>query len=163
IRIPATVAMTWNTALTTATLSGTGATKVATTVSYEDGGKTLVLSVTTNFVGSEQLVVSGLQYKSFTSPSAADYLQLVVTGAGGERWGDGRGAEGQGAARAAAGGVPGGGGGGREGGREGGGRAQDPGEAATEAASGGVGMGGGRGEGGDGRRDRGWKDDNAGG
>ncbi|PYP70119.1 MAG: hypothetical protein DMD36_07630, partial [Gemmatimonadetes bacterium] len=83
IRIPATVAMTWNTALTTATLSGTGATKVATTVSYEDGGKTLVLSVTTNFVGSEQLVVSGLQYKSFTAPSAADYLQLVVTGAGG--------------------------------------------------------------------------------
>src|SRR5205809_5108672 len=29
------------------------------------------------------LVVSGLQYQSFTAPSAADYLQLVVTGAGG--------------------------------------------------------------------------------
>src|SRR5207247_7042867 len=83
VRIPAAVAMTWNTALTTATLTGSGAGKVAPTVSYEDGGKTLVLNVTTNFAGSDQLVVSGLQYTSFTAPGAADYLQLVVTGAGG--------------------------------------------------------------------------------
>src|SRR5207248_2201064 len=83
IRIPATFNMTWNTALTAATLTGTGASKVSSTVSYEDGGKTLVLNVTTNFAGSDQLVVSGLQYTSFTAPGAADYLQLVVTGAGG--------------------------------------------------------------------------------
>src|SRR6266508_3442931 len=83
IRIPASFNMTWNTALTTATLSGTGAGKVAPTVSYEDGGKTLVLNVTTNFAGNDQLVVSGLRYTSFTAPSTADYLQLVVTGAGG--------------------------------------------------------------------------------
>src|SRR5881396_1009843 len=83
IRIPATVNMTWNTALTTATLTGTGATKVATTVSYEDGGKTLVLAVTTNFVANDQIVVSGLQYRNFTASGAAGYLQLVVTGAGG--------------------------------------------------------------------------------
>src|SRR5437762_5960286 len=82
IRIPATVSMGWNTALSTATLTGSGAGKVAPTVSYEDGGKTLVLNVTTNFAGSDQLVVSGLQYTSFTAPAAADYLQLVVTGAG---------------------------------------------------------------------------------
>src|SRR5439155_1283690 len=83
IRIPATVAMTWNTALTTATLTGSGARKVAPTVSYEDGGKTLVLNVTSNFAGSDQLVVSGLQYMSFTAASAPGYLQLVVGGAGG--------------------------------------------------------------------------------
>src|SRR5436309_3210634 len=83
IRIPATVSMGWNTGVTTATLSGSGAGKVAPTVSYEDGGKTLVLNVTSNFAGSDQLVVSGLQYMSFTAGSAADYLQLVVGGAGG--------------------------------------------------------------------------------
>src|SRR6266545_3587727 len=83
VRIPATSNLTWNTALTTATLTGTGATKVATTVSYEDGGKTLVLNVTTNFAGGNQIVVSGLQYTSFTAPSPAASLQLVVTGAGG--------------------------------------------------------------------------------
>src|SRR5207237_1029020 len=83
IRIPATLTMTWNTGLTAATLTGSAAGKVAPTVSYEDGGKTLVLSVTTNFAGNDQLVVSGLQYMGFTAASAADYLQLVVSGAGG--------------------------------------------------------------------------------
>src|SRR6266516_4540081 len=80
IRIPATFNMTWNTALTTATITGSGAGKVSPTVSYADAGKTLVLNVTSNFVGSDQLVVSGLQYTSFTAPSASDYLQLVVFG-----------------------------------------------------------------------------------
>src|SRR5439155_1266381 len=83
IRIPAAVSMSWNTALTTATLTGTGATKVATTVSYEDGGKTLVLNVTANFAGNDQIIVSGLQYSNFTAASGADYLQLMVSGAGG--------------------------------------------------------------------------------
>src|SRR5439155_1219673 len=80
IRIPTTSNMTWNTALTTATISGTGASKVSTTVSYADGGKTLVLNVTTNFARDDQIVVSGLQYTSFTAPSPADYLQLVASG-----------------------------------------------------------------------------------
>src|SRR5213596_661300 len=83
IRVPATSNMTWNTGVTTATLTGSAAAKVSSTVSYEDGGKTLVLNVTTNFAGADQLVVSGLQYTSFTAHSAADYLQLVVTGPGG--------------------------------------------------------------------------------
>ncbi|PYP66512.1 MAG: hypothetical protein DMD36_17175, partial [Gemmatimonadetes bacterium] len=83
IRIPATFNMSWNTALTTATITGSGASNVATTVSYEDGGKTLVLNVTTNFAGSDQIVVSGLQYTGFTAPSASDYLQAVISGSGG--------------------------------------------------------------------------------
>src|SRR5216117_843054 len=39
IRIPASFNMTWNTALTTAPLTGGAASKVSPTVSYEDGGK----------------------------------------------------------------------------------------------------------------------------
>src|SRR5207245_6642062 len=83
IRIPATVNMTWNTAVTAATITGGAAGKVSSTVSYADAGKTLVLAVTTNFVANDQIVVSGLQYMSFTASSGPDYLQLVVTGAGG--------------------------------------------------------------------------------
>src|SRR5205823_6041693 len=83
IRIPATINMTWNTALTTATLTWSGAAKVSSAVSYEDGGKTLVLDVTADFAANDQIVVSGLAYMGFTAPSAADYLQLVVSGPGG--------------------------------------------------------------------------------
>src|SRR5204862_5725471 len=82
IRIPASVNMTWNTALTTATITGVAASKVLPIVSYEDGGKTLVLDVAIDFAASDQIVVAGLEYQNFTAPSAADYLQLVVTGAG---------------------------------------------------------------------------------
>src|SRR5439155_737817 len=78
IRIPATFTMTWNTALTTATITGSGAGKVSPTVSYEDGGKTLVLDVTSDFAGGDQIAVSGLEYKSFTAASAPTSLQLVV-------------------------------------------------------------------------------------
>src|SRR5438874_1303088 len=83
VRIPSGSNMTWNTALTTATITGGAASKVSKTVTYEDGGKTLVITVTSNFAGGDQIVVSGLAYMGFTAPSAPDYLQLVVTGAGG--------------------------------------------------------------------------------
>src|SRR5204862_426696 len=82
IRIPATFNMTWNSGLTTATVTGSGAGKVSPTVSYEDGGKTLVLNVTANFVGADQVVVSGLRFVSFTALSPPDRLQLVIGGAG---------------------------------------------------------------------------------
>src|SRR5205823_68531 len=59
IRIPATLNMIWNTALATATLTGSGAAKVSSGVSYEDGGKTLVLDVTADFTANDQIVVSG--------------------------------------------------------------------------------------------------------
>ena len=83
IRIPSGFNMTWNTLLTTATIGGGSAAKVSTTVSYEDAGKTLVLNVTSDFAASGQITVSGLQFTNFTASSAADYLQLVVTGSGG--------------------------------------------------------------------------------
>jgi hypothetical protein len=83
VKIPSSFNMTWNTAITTATIGGAASAKVSTTVSYEDAGKTLVLNVITDFANSNQITVSGLQFTSFTAPSAADYLQLVVAGAGG--------------------------------------------------------------------------------
>src|SRR5207253_10048692 len=82
VRIPSGFNLSWNTALTTATITGSGAGKVSPTVSYEDAGKTLVLNVTSNFAGNDQIVVSGLQYMSFTAPSTAGYLQLAVSGSG---------------------------------------------------------------------------------
>src|SRR5438874_1103568 len=82
IRIPSGFNMTWNTALTTATISGSNAAKVSTAVTYEDAGKTLVLNVTTNFTGGDQIKVSGLQYTSFTAPSGVDNLELVIFGPG---------------------------------------------------------------------------------
>ncbi|PYP65473.1 MAG: hypothetical protein DMD36_19300, partial [Gemmatimonadetes bacterium] len=82
IRIPATLNMRWDTGRTTATLAGGAAGKVATTVSYEDGGRTLVLDVTANFTGADQVVVSGLRFVSFTALSPPDRLQLVIGGAG---------------------------------------------------------------------------------
>src|SRR5439155_823858 len=83
VRIPSGFNMTWNTALTTATITGGAASKVSKTVTYEDGGKALVITVTSNFGGGDQIVVSGLAYMGFTAPSGNDYLQLVVSGSGG--------------------------------------------------------------------------------
>lgn len=83
LRIPTGFNMVWNTGLTTATISGTGAAKVSTTVSYENAGRVLVLNVTSNFAAGDQITVSGLQFTSFSAPSAAANLELVVSGAGG--------------------------------------------------------------------------------
>ena len=78
IRIPAGFNMTWDTTDTTAAISGGAASKVSTTVSYEDSGKTLVLNVTTNFSAGDQIIVSGLSFTNFTAPSGNDNLELEV-------------------------------------------------------------------------------------
>lgn len=83
LRIPLTFNMQWNTAVTTVTLGGSGAAKVSSTVTYEDAGHTVVLAVTANFSAADVLTISGLQYANFTAVSAADNIELVVTGAGG--------------------------------------------------------------------------------
>jgi hypothetical protein len=69
--------MTWDSGDLTATIGGTAAGKVSTTVSYEDGGQTLVLDVTSDFVGSEDITVSDLSFTSFTA-SGTDNLELEV-------------------------------------------------------------------------------------
>ncbi|HUD25058.1 MAG TPA: DUF6701 domain-containing protein [Burkholderiaceae bacterium] len=84
IRIPAGFNMTWDTTVTTVTLSGSASGRVSTTLgAYEDGGQTLVLTVTSNFQTDDTLTISGLRFANFTAVSAANNLQLVVSGAGG--------------------------------------------------------------------------------
>ena len=82
IRIPAGFNMTWDTALTTASIGGMAAAKVSTAVTYEDGGRTLVLDVTSDFAASDQITVSLLRFNNFTAGSPADNLELEVDGAG---------------------------------------------------------------------------------
>ena len=83
IRIPATFNMTWDTTDTTATLGGSASGKVSSTVSYEDAGQTLVLDVTTNFAGGDQLTIADLGFHNFTGTTPFDNLELAVNGASG--------------------------------------------------------------------------------
>ncbi len=83
IRIPTGFNMTWNTSITTATIGGPDAGRVSTTVTYENGGQVLRINVLTNFTASDQITVSGLQFTNFTAASAANNLQLVLSGSAG--------------------------------------------------------------------------------
>ena len=78
IRIPATFNMIWDTLDVDATIGGGASAKVSPTVSYEDAGKTLVLTVLTDFLALEQFTVADLSFMSFTAVSAADKLELEV-------------------------------------------------------------------------------------
>ncbi len=83
VRIPAGLNMTWDPTFTTATITGSAAIKVSTTVSYANGNLDLVINVITNFGNGEQITVSGLNFMNFTAPSAASRLGLITGGAGG--------------------------------------------------------------------------------
>jgi hypothetical protein len=78
IRIPAGFNMTWDTSDTTATIGGGAAAKVSATVSYEDGGRTLVIDATSNFAASDQITISDLSFTDFTAASLPDNLELEV-------------------------------------------------------------------------------------
>ena len=82
IRIPATFNMSWDQTVTTITVFGSASGKVSANVAYDDA-KTLRINVTTNFAGGDWLFITGMRFTAFTAPSAADFLQLVVAGAGG--------------------------------------------------------------------------------
>lgn len=70
IHIPATFNMVWDVSVTAVTITGSGSGNVSTTLlAYEDGNKTAVIDVTTNFGLSDQIVVSGLKFTSFTAVS----------------------------------------------------------------------------------------------
>ena len=79
VRIPAGFNMTWDTSVTTATISGDASSKVSTAVSYEDAGKTLVLNVTANFAAAEEITLSGLSFTNFTAFSLSDNLELEIS------------------------------------------------------------------------------------
>jgi len=79
IRIPSTFNMTWDTSITSVTIGGAAAGKVSgTLLAYEDGNRTLVLDVTSNFVAGDQITVSDPNFTNFSAPSAADNLELEV-------------------------------------------------------------------------------------
>jgi uncharacterized repeat protein (TIGR01451 family) len=83
VRIPAGLNMTWDPTITTATITGSAAIKVSPAVSYANGNLDLFINVTTNFANGEQITVSGLNFRSFTAPSAASRLGLITGGLGG--------------------------------------------------------------------------------
>ncbi|MHC4415259.1 MAG: right-handed parallel beta-helix repeat-containing protein [Planctomycetota bacterium] len=78
IHIPAGFSMTWDTTDTQAVISGSGASNVSTTVSYENAGQTLVVDVTADFSSSDVIIVSGLSWTGFSGYSARDNLELDV-------------------------------------------------------------------------------------
>ena len=74
IRIPATFNMTWDTTDMVATFGGPQAAKLDPNVSYENGGRTLVIPVVTDFEPGDSVTISGLSFTNFSAPSAADNL-----------------------------------------------------------------------------------------
>jgi len=75
IRIPASLHMRWDDSVTTVTPIGPG--NVDPTVTYEDGGKTLVLDVLSDFLGAS-VTVDGLKFFNFLATSPAQSLELDV-------------------------------------------------------------------------------------
>ena len=82
IRIPAGFDMTWDTLDVAATITGTAAGKVSSTVTYEDAGATLVLNVTGDFVSGDTITIADLSFVGFTASSGPDNLELEVDNAG---------------------------------------------------------------------------------
>ena len=78
IRIPDTLSMTWDTAVTMPTLTPSGAGTVDPTVTYEDNDKTVRIDVTGNFGASETLTVTGLKFANFTAKFGPGKLALDV-------------------------------------------------------------------------------------
>ncbi|HEX7901963.1 MAG TPA: hypothetical protein VF950_29660, partial [Planctomycetota bacterium] len=82
VRIPAALNMVWQNLGTAGIVMGAGSGNVSTTVAYADAFKTLVLTVTSDFVASQTVTVSGLAFQTFSAPSTPDFLRLEVTASG---------------------------------------------------------------------------------
>ena len=78
VRIPSGFPMTWDATDVTVTRAGTGAGAIAPTVSYEDGGRTLVLDVLVDFLPGVEVVISGLSFTAFSAAAAPARLELEV-------------------------------------------------------------------------------------
>ena len=77
IVIPAALAMIWNNTITTVTITGSAAAKVSTTPTYTSGS-CVQLTVLAKFVAGDQVVVSGLQFTSFTAAGGPASLTLGI-------------------------------------------------------------------------------------
>ncbi len=78
VNIPAVVPMIWNTAIMTATVTG----KVSSTVSYLNGGKTLVLTANADFSDGDTVTVADLAFKDFTLAGYGNLLLDITAGTG---------------------------------------------------------------------------------
>jgi hypothetical protein len=78
VKIPAALNMTWDTTDTTATVTGSAASKVSAAVSYPDP-KSLLIAVSSDFADSDSIAISGLAFTSFNSPGR-NYLALYTDG-----------------------------------------------------------------------------------
>ena len=82
VKVPASLWMSWDPSVTTATVTGGASGKVSTTVSYANSNKTLVIAVTSDFADGDTITLSGLKFNNFTSVSWCQYLQVEVDNAG---------------------------------------------------------------------------------
>jgi parallel beta-helix repeat protein len=82
VRIDSLFNMAWEAAVTTATIGGSAAGKVSTTVSYDSTWQILLIDVTTDFAPGDQITVSGLSYRDFAAASPPDSLELVINNDG---------------------------------------------------------------------------------
>jgi uncharacterized repeat protein (TIGR01451 family) len=78
IHIPSSFNMRWDVSDVDALILGTGASKVSSTVSYEGGGRTLVIDVLADFDPGDLITVLDLSFTSFSSASLEDNLELEV-------------------------------------------------------------------------------------
>ena len=78
IRIPAGFNMIWDVGVTSVTIGGAAGNMNTTLLPYEDGNKTAVLNVTSDFAVSEAITVVGLTFTTFSAVSSADSLELEV-------------------------------------------------------------------------------------
>ena len=76
IRIPPGFPMRWDASVPLVTLGGSAAVYVSAVPTYEDGGKTLVLNVTTDFLAGDVLTVDGAAFVGFVAPAAPVPLEL---------------------------------------------------------------------------------------
>ena len=74
IDIPSGLNMIWDSSITTATISGSASGDVSTTVSYANSNTTLVITVTSNFSDGNYILVSGVNFKSFTSAGTGQLM-----------------------------------------------------------------------------------------
>lgn len=77
ITIPGTLNMTWDTSVPTVTLTGNGAGNCSPTVTYVSNA-TVKITVNTAFTAGQQVIISGLQFTSFTAASGPSSLQLSI-------------------------------------------------------------------------------------
>jgi hypothetical protein len=80
--IPASLNFTWDTSVTSPTVTGSAAGKVTTPFSYSVDAKTLKIPVATTFATSDTLTLSNLKFMNFSAASAPAGLQVTVTATG---------------------------------------------------------------------------------